>query len=230
MKNKGLWLALGLGIGAAGSYYLLKTRHKVRTQCPPFRKRVYSDSREMIEAFGDLWHRPEDIRSLRENGAIGHPLVDKIMLAVAGANGSGSLKRAHMRYAMRHGLNQAEIESLLRGEVEHATVDEAPALFFARHYVETGGHPDPDLVQRLVDTHGARTARDIITCIRLLTFAGLVGNTVDALVSRILGRPSEDTTLSGELGVVTTFSLGVLPLLLVLGVRSALEPAAETGP
>jgi hypothetical protein len=226
MKNKGLWLTLfGLGIGAAGSYYLVKTRHEVQQHGPPFRKRVYGQSREMIDAFGELWHRPEDIGSLRENRAIGHPLADKIMLAVAGANGSGSLGQMHVRYAVQQGLSLDEAQSLLHGQVAHATVDEAPALFFARHYAETQGHPDPDLVQRLVDTYGSRTARDIMTYIRLLTFTSLVGNTVDALISRLMGCPCADSTLSGELGVVTVFSLGVLPLAPALAVRAVMARA-----
>lgn len=216
---------LGVGLGAAGAYLLAKAYVDAQKRQPSFQKEVYKSEEGMLEAFRALWRDPEALKSLWTNPYIDRPLAKKMMLAVVGAHDDQFCARAHIGYALRQGLAEEEIESLLRGEVEHATVDEAPALFFARHYVEQGGDPDPDLVQRLVDAYGWRTARDIITYVRLVTFVNLVGNTLDALVSRVLGEPSSSSTLASELSTVAIFSFGIVPLFPVLALRAALTPA-----
>ncbi len=218
------WVLLGLGLGAAGAYLLGKAYVNARERQPSFQKEVYESEEGMLEAFRALWRDPGALKSLWTNPRIDHPFAEKMMLAVAGAHGDQFYARAPIHYALKQGLTQEEVESLLRGEVEHATVDEAPALFFARHYVEQGGDPDPDLVQRLIDAYGRRTARDIITYVRLVIFVNLVGNTLDAFVSRVLGRPSPSTTFASELSTVAIFGFGIIPLVPVLALRASLSP------
>lgn len=219
------WAILGVGLGAAGAYLLARSYLKAREGQPPFHKAVYEGKESALEAFKVLWRDPGALKSLWTNRRIDHPFAEKMMLAVTGAYGDECYSLAHINYALRHGLTRKEVESLLRGEVEHATVDEAPALFFARHYVEQRGGPDPDLVQRLVDAYGRRTAKDVITYIRLISFASLTGNTLDAFVSRMLGRPALSTTVADELSMLVVFAFGMVPLIPVLAVRAALAPA-----
>lgn len=224
-KDRRPWLViLGLGLGAAGAYLLSRVYVGTRERQPSFQREVYGDKESLLEAFRALWRDPEALKSLWTNPHIDHPFAEKMMLAVTGAHGDEFCARGHINYALRQGLTREEVESLLRGEVEHATVDEAPALFFARHYVEEGGKPDPDLMQRLVDAYGQRTARDIITYVRLVTFVNLVGNTLDAFVSRVLGRPALSTTLANELSTLAIFTFGTAPLIPVLALRAALSP------
>lgn len=223
-NRRSWWALLGLGLGAAGAYLLAKVYVSAREKQPPFHKKVYASEEGMLEAFRALWRDPEALKSLWTNPRIEHPFAEKVMLAVVGAHGDAFCDRAHVNYALRQGLTREEVESLLRGEVEHATVDEAPALFFARHYVEQGGEPDPDLFRRLVEAYGRRTARDIITYVRLVTFVNLVGNTLDAFISRVLGRPARSTTLASELSTLAVFVFGVAPLIPVLALRAALTP------
>ncbi|MFO7917484.1 MAG: hypothetical protein R6V13_05355 [Anaerolineae bacterium] len=224
-KKRSWWTLLGVGLGAAGAYLLARVYMDARKRQPPFQKEVYEREEGMLETFREFWRDPAALKSLWTNPRIDHPFAEKMMLAVAGAHDDQVYARAPVNYALGRGLAQEEVESLLRGEVEHATVDEAPALFFARHYVEQEGEPDPDLVQRLVDAYGWRTARDIITYVRLVIFVNLVGNTLDALVSRTLGEPSPSSTLASELSTVAIFTFGILPLVPVLALRVALAPA-----
>ena len=213
MKSRHTGLALlGLVAGTTGAYWAARAYRRARVNCAPFRRRVYRSSREVIESFGALWHNPAALYSLRSNPDIRQSLVEKIMLAVSGASGSPFPRASHARHVIRRGLSPDETESLLRGEVNHATVDEATALFFARQYAESQGQPDPDLVQGLISTYGQRTASDLITCIRLVTLGSLVGNTFDAFLSRLLGKPSPDSTLGGEVAALATFLLGIAPL------------------
>ena len=217
-------MVLGMIAGVGGYYLAAKAYRKAKAECPPFTKRVYTNSDELVEAFGEFWRAPGVLRSIRDNARIDRALAEKIMLAVSGVSGCRYCTYAHTRYAMRAGISREEVEALLRGEFEYATVDQAPALFFAQHYAERRGHPDPDLVQRLVDTWGESGARDLVAYIRLVTMGNLVGNTVDALASRVLGHPSPDTTVRDELSVLAVFVFGVLPVMPLLMLCAALAP------
>jgi len=218
--NKRAWLIfLGSVAGGISAFLLAKAYQRARKTCPPFRKQVYHSARELLDDLTSFWQEPAKLRSLQSNPSLTLSLATKLLLTVTGAYGCRSCGRLFSRYAQEQGLEEKQVVSLLRGEVEFATVDEAPALFFARHYVEHGGHPDPDLVAQLVERYGARTAQDIITYLRLLSVANRVGNTFDALLSRILGKPSPETTLWGELSVLLVFFFGILPLVPVWGVR-----------
>ncbi len=235
MKRRQTWLAtLGLGIGLVGSYLLVRAYRRARASCPPFRRRAYRSARELVEDCRPFWLHPEALRSLRANARIDGPFVAKAMLAVASADGLGRVGALHMRHALRQGLSAEEVHSLAHGDLASATVDEAPALYFARHYAERDGRPDEDMVQRLEATYGRRTARDMLTLLRLLSIARLVGNTLDAFLSRLLGHPSPDTTLRGELSVLLVFALGIVPLIPALAWRMSRtpmpsEPLSDTG-
>lgn len=220
MKNGRKWyMMLGLCAGAVGAYLAARAYRDAKTDCPPFRRRVYTDWRALIEAFGAFWHHPEDLRSLRENHRVNSSLAAKMMLSMTGVSGAHH-RGAPARYAVRQGLSEGQVDSLVRGEVEHATVEEAPALFFARQYAERRGETDRDLAQGLVDTYGARTAHDLMTYIRLVAFTDQAGNTVDAFVSRLLGQPSPDTSLLGEVCVLGILVLGIMPLVPALIART----------
>jgi AhpD family alkylhydroperoxidase len=222
MKSKHFWLTTcGVAIGVVGSYLAARAYRKARASCPPFGRRIYTDSRALIEDFGAFWRHPEVLVSLRANEQVSPQLASKVMLTVTSANGCRSCGYAHSRYAERQGLLPEEIQSLLLCEMQHATVDEATALFFAQDYAQQQGEPAQDMVQRLVDSYGLKTARDIVTLVQAVTVANRVGNTLDALLSRCLGQPAPNSSLPSELTVLATFALGIVPLIPLLAWRAA---------
>lgn len=224
-RGRTLPTMVGIVLGLAGSYMAYKAYREAKETCPPFRKRVYSDASELVEAFAEFWHHPEHLRALRASRQIDHPLAEKLMLAVTSVNGSRSSSHAHARYAVRQGLSQQEVEALLRGDVEQVTPQEAPAVSFAQHYAERRDQPDREAVGRLVDAYGSQGARDIVTFVRLITLGNLVGNTFDALISRLLGQPSPDSTLGGELSTAAVFLFGIVPLVPLVVLRSGRAPS-----
>jgi hypothetical protein len=226
MKAKHTWLTLiGMGLGLAAAYRVTRIRHANQAAGATFERRTYRGGRELVGAFAAFWRYPADIWSLRANPDLSHPLIDKLMLTVSGGVGTRFGNSAGVRYARARGLSHAEIDALLRGELGPATTEEAPALFFARHWVETAGPPDADVAQDLVDAYGARTAHDVVTCLRLFYLTALVGNTADALLGRLLGRPSPQSTLRGELETLGCFLFGVVPLVPVALLRGSLAVA-----
>ena len=99
-------------------------------------------------------------------------------------------------------MTSSEIQAIAVLEFDQVPSDQVAALIFAQHYAETGGHPDPEAWQRVVEICGPNTARDLMVWIRLISLANLWGNTFDVLMSRIGGHPVSDSNLWQELGVV----------------------------
>jgi len=223
-KRRGIGWVIGLGVGLFAAGYVQQTL-KDKYGSRPFRKRTYSSVRELISAVRPFWRDPSLLRSMRENEQINPLFAERMMLVVTGVNGCRYCSFAHLRYAQSLGLDQGEIDALLGGRrgVSEKLVHEAQALYFASHYAETGGHPDTSLVEALLDTYGQRTAKDIVSYLCVITIANLVGNTFDALLSRIGGQPAPDSTLTDELATLGVFALGVMPLAPVAFVRGIVK-------
>ncbi len=188
-----------------------------------FSKRIYTPRSLLADLRGILAHS-QDILSAMRNRRVDHAFAEKVMLAVTAVNGCRYCSYGHAKAALASGVSQEEVDLLLSGEVDHVGPEEAPALFFAQHYAESNGHPDPEMVQRLVETYGPEKARDIQAYIRMITMGNLTGNTYDALLSRLRGRPAQESSLGSELATLALLGIGT-PLLglgmLVKGVAGA---------
>jgi AhpD family alkylhydroperoxidase len=180
-----------------------------------FSKRIYTP-RSLLQDFRDILNHFHEFRSAVRSRRIDQAFAEKIMLAVTAVSGCRYCSYGHARMALASGVSPEEVDLLLGGEVGHASPEEAPALFFAQHYAESGGHPDPEMVQKLVQTYGQERARDILAHVRMITLGNLSGNTFDALLSRLGGRPAEGSSLGSELATLGLLVLGT-PLL-ALGV------------
>ena len=180
-----------------------------------FSKRIYTP-RSLLKDFRDILNHFHEFRSAVRSRRIDQAFAEKIMLAVTAVSGCRYCSYGHARMALASGVSPEEVDLLLGGEVGHASPEEAPALFFAQHYAESGGHPDPEMVQKLVQTYGQERARDILAHVRMITLGNLSGNTFDVLLSRLGGRPAEGSSLGSEVATLGLLVLGT-PLL-ALGV------------
>jgi len=171
-----------------------------------YRKRFYTPG-TLFEDLHGLVVRAPELSTARRGGRVSPAFAERIMLAVTAVNQCRYCSYGHTRMALQAGLTEEEIQLLLDGHVDFIDPDEAPALFFAQHVAESGGRPDRAAVERLVETYGPRKARDIQAYVRMITFGNLIGNTVDALLSRLGGVPASGSTLWREL-----LTLALLPL------------------
>jgi AhpD family alkylhydroperoxidase len=110
---------------------------------------------------------------------------ERIMLAVTQVNGCRWCSFAHSRMALRAGVPPEEVRSLLGACVDGCPDAEATALLYAQHWTEAQGRTDPVARERLVGAYGPERAEAIERVIRAMNTANLVGNTIDAVMSRL---------------------------------------------
>jgi AhpD family alkylhydroperoxidase len=189
-----------------------------------FNKRIFNFS-GFVRATDDLVAHLPDLRAAQRRNQVSRAFAERIMLAVTQVNGCRYCSYAHARMALQAGVTPEEIADLMAGQWQNLPEMELVALTFAQHYAETGGRPDSVAWQQLNQIYGAGVARDILAHIRMIMVGNLLGNTFDALLFRLTGRPTAPgSNLWGELGVLLG-GIVVVPLLLLKhGVRHLLRP------
>jgi AhpD family alkylhydroperoxidase len=178
-----------------------------------FDRRIYSSS-TFAETMSDIFVHLKELRSAVRHARIDGEFAEKIMLVVSRVNGCRYCIYGHSRAALASGVSEDELQILLSGELGGFPKEEAVALTFAQHYAESHEHPDPVAWQRLVDCYGLQIAQDILAYLRMITMGNLLGNTFDALLSRINGRPAPGSSFWSETSVLfkalVVFPIGML--------------------
>jgi AhpD family alkylhydroperoxidase len=193
-----------------GAYMPRTDRHA------PFNKRIFTLD-TFIAAARDLFVHVDDLQAAVRQRRISRAFAEKIMLTVTRVNGCRYCSYAHARMALKAGIGEAELMQLMSGEFNDAPADEIVALTFAQHYAEQRDRFELKAWQRLVEAYGDHAARDILAYIRTITFANLIGNTFDAVLSRFVGRPAPDSHLIEELSVLLlTTALTPIGILVIL--------------
>lgn len=190
-----------------------------------FIKRTFTLKR-FIETLRDFMAHTDDIRSAVHGRRVDRAFAEKIMLAVTQVNGCRYCNYYHTRAALKAGVSDQELQKLLSQEIGDFPEREAVALAFAQHYAESEDHPDPEAWQRVVEYYGEEMARDIMAYIRMITIGNLLGNTFDAFLSRLIGRPCPNSTIWDELGALTLSALGSIPMGLMIGTKALLRRLA----
>lgn len=180
-----------------------------------FQKRFYTPRAFGRDALGLLMHLP-DLLSAVIGERVNPSFAEKIMLALTAVNDCRYCSYVHARMARRSEVSKLQVERLLSGQSVGFAEKEAEALAFARHYAQTGGHPDPETWRDLRGYYGLAVARDILSYVRLIYFANLSGNAVDAFLSRVEGRPAPGSNALSEaclFVLLAPFTLPFLPII-----------------
>lgn len=180
-----------------------------------FNKRSFTLSTFAASARDLFAHLDELHRALTQH-RISRAFSEKIMLAVTQVNGCRYCSYAHTRLALQAGISETELYDLLAGEFNHLPEHELIAVLFAQHYAEQADRYDAAAWQRLQDTYGAEAASDMLTHIRVITFANLYGNTFDALLERLRFRPVAGSRFFDEV-IVLSAGATVVPAGLFIG-------------
>ncbi len=167
----------------------------------PFHKRIYTFPTLKADV-EQIFDHIDELRLAARGGRVSKAFAEKIMLVVSSVNGCRYCWYGHSRAALAEGVSESELQSLLALDLETFPASEVVALTFAQHYAEANGQTDPLAWQRVVTYYGERTARDILAYLRMITFGNLLGNTFDALLSRLAGKPAPGSSLWSELSVL----------------------------
>nr|MBN1229936.1 carboxymuconolactone decarboxylase family protein [Anaerolineae bacterium] len=166
-----------------------------------FNKRIYT-TQSFTASINNAFAHLDELKAASRGGRVSRAFTERIMLAVTQVNGCRYCDYGHTRAALAAGVTGEEIAAIRQGELAGVPEEEITALVFAQHFAETEGHPENEAWERLVSTYGHDTARDIMAYIRMIMVGNLWGNTFDALLSRLVGRPAAGSTLGNELGVL----------------------------
>lgn len=152
----------------------------------------------------------DDMRAAHRSGRVDKAFAERIMLAVTHVNGCRYCDYFHVRQALEVGVDEAELQQMYAGEFDHLPPEQTGAIAFAQHFAEQQGKPHPYAWQRLQTFYGADTARDIMAYIRMITMGNLLGNSADALLFRLRGKPMPGSKLGDEL-IVALLTVTILP-------------------
>jgi len=104
---------------------------------------------------------------------------ERLMLAVTQVNQCRYCTYYHSKTALEDGVSPEEIAALLEGVVEHCPADEVSALFYAQHWAEMEGVPDPAAREKLLQVYTETEVVAIDVLLRMIKIGNYLGNTWD---------------------------------------------------
>ena len=117
-------------------------------------------------------------------------LREKVMLGVTSITDCRYCQWGHTHWAMAYGVPLEEVNQILGQQIESLKAKnpaEAAAIMFAQHYAENLNRLDPESIDNLRKYYSATQVAEILAYVRAITLGSLMGNTMDALLSRFMG-------------------------------------------
>jgi AhpD family alkylhydroperoxidase len=150
-----------------------------------FRRRIYHGLADLRADFRYISGRRNLLRRAMR-GLISPAFRERLMMVVTEVNGCRYCSYYHAREALKSGISSAELHDFLAGHIPAETLpDEYVALIYAEHWAETDADPDPEAVQKLIETYGEEKAAAIDMLLRMIRAGNLLGNTADYLLYRL---------------------------------------------
>jgi len=140
--------------------------------------------------------------------------INKILLAVTEVNGCRLCNYVHSKNALKHGVNQEEIDMLLSKDYGALSKEEAEAIFFAQHYADTRSQYDKEAYEKMESHLGKEKSRAVVGTIRKIMFGNTYGIALDLIKMRLSGKPDKESSVLDEFGIVLgTFVM--IPVLII---------------
>lgn len=178
-------------------------------------KRKYSLS-ELYQASRKLPASISVFIKNRKSGLVEEKFIERLQLAVTEVNGCAVCSYAHTKMALEMGMTNEEIASFLGGEKDFISDSEAKAIAFAQHYADSGGKPDEQLYNTIIEEYGEDKSRAILAAVQVMMVANMYGIPMSAFMSRRKGKPYPGSTLWYELNMMIT-GLPVMSIALLHG-------------
>ena len=150
------------------------------------------------------------------NKQISRAFVEKIMTVTTAVNGCAYCAWFHAKQAIARGISEDEVKNMLNLQFQaNATDFEVMALLYAQHFAETNRNPDNEMNLKLHSFYGEKTAVHIVLLIRMIYFGNLFGNTWDSILSRMKGKPAENSNVLFEAVFFLSAFWFMFPVMLV---------------
>ncbi len=119
---------------------------------------------------------------------------ERLMLAVTQVNGCQMCSYAHAQKALKAGVADEEIRSLLEGDMGVVPPEQMRAVLFAQHYADSRGNPDPETLVRLRASYDSQ-AEAILAVIREIMAGNCFGIPLGSAKKRLGGTPDHACSL-----------------------------------
>jgi len=163
-----------------------------------FTRKIFT-ARLFFKDFGFLLSQFIQISAISKNKEISKAFFEKIMTIVSAVNGCVYCQWFHAKKAVSSGISTEEVKKMLNLQFQTEALNfELPALLYAQHFAETNRQPDDEMLKKLTDFYGQKTANHIQLIIRMIFFGNLYGNTFDAFLSRFKGQKAENSNIIFE--------------------------------
>lgn len=184
-----------------------------------FNKRIYNLPNFTTDLTGLVRNLPHLVSAFR-SGRVSPAFREKLILAVTGVNECRYCAFVHTLWARGHQIRPGEIAGILGGTFgDDLDPDQRFALEFAAHYAETGKSPDPEMLDRLKETFGERTAEDMLAFLEMITLANLTANTFDGFLARLRGEGAEGSSPLFEAALALVVAPALLPQAALFSAR-----------
>ncbi|MFH1632852.1 MAG: carboxymuconolactone decarboxylase family protein [Chloroflexota bacterium] len=151
-----------------------------------FKCRLYPNIGEFVADFRFIMSNRPLVRKTMRGELISQAFRERLMMVVTQVNGCRYCSYFHAQEALKAGISEGELKSLLAGAIpDDCPPEEYPALLYAQHWAESNAQPDPEVLQRLVETYGQEKSDAIHIVLRMIRVGNLMGNLGDYLLYRI---------------------------------------------
>lgn len=150
-----------------------------------FKKRTFKGLGEFIEEFKFIIKNRDHIKKLEVGEIIAAEFRQRLMMAVTEVNGCRYCSYYHSKLALKAGISQEKLDSLLSGELNDCPEDQILALLYAQHWTENKGQPDQEMIDNVKSKYGADKFETISLAIRMINFGNLSGNSFDYFLYKL---------------------------------------------
>jgi len=150
-----------------------------------FKKRTFSSFGEFINELKFIFKNRDRIKKLEEGEIIDDEFRQRLMMAVTEVNGCRYCSYYHSKLALKAGISQKELDSLLSGELNDCPEDQILALVYAQHWTENKGQPDQEMIDEVRNEYGAEEFAAINLAVRMIHFGNLSGNSFDYFLYKL---------------------------------------------
>lgn len=162
-----------------------------------FNRRLYGSIAELGRDLRSVFALRGSIKPLMRGESLDPAFRERLFLSVTAVNRCRYCSNYHSRLAFQHGISREEIALLGDKVLQDSPEEQLPALLYAQHWAENGGHASPEMDESLLHTYIIDQERAIQLSIRIIRVANLLGNTWDYVLYRltngksVLAQPSD---------------------------------------